>query len=197
MKQNSTLVILITVCVLAVVITQTPLAGMVSVLLPGLVILASSLAIFRRRLSVGGVILAVVLSLVALPLAVYILVSVGGMLLMSVVPLWLNSILMCVLQAAASLGVFALVCRILHRGKIHGTRGIHVLISGVLALASAVLDGASYGFAYELPDPSLMDMLDYLTRQDPFLALMSQVAFYGAMFYGGFVMWRKVSAETE
>ena len=196
MKRDCTLVILITVCVLAIVITQTPLTGMVSGLLPSLVILVSALVIFRRKLSVGSVILAVILSFFALPLAIYILVSVGGMLLMNIVPLWLNGVLSYILQATVSLLVFALVCRILHRGRIRGIRGIHVLIAGALALASAVLDEASYGFASELPEPSLMEMLDYFTRQNPFLALLSQIAFYSALFFMGYVMWHNVHGEN-
>ena len=196
MKRDCTLVILITVCVLAIVITQTPLTGMVSGLLPSLVILVSALVIFRRKLSVGSVILAVILSLVALPLAIYILVSVGGMLLVNIVPLWLNGVLSYILQAAVSLLVFALVCRILHRRRIRGIRGIHVLIAGALALASAILDGVSYGFVSEVPDASIMDMLDYLTSQNPILALLSQIAFYGALFFMGYVMWRNVHDEN-
>lgn len=195
MKKNGTIALLAGICILAVLITQISFVGMVSALLPGLVILVSSLAIFRRKLSVGSVILAVILSLVALPLAIYILVSVGGMLLMNVVPLWLNGVLSYILQAAVSLSVFALVCRILHRGRIRGIRGIHVLTAGALALASAILDEASYGFVSEVPGTSIVNMMDYLTRQNPILALLSQIAFYGALFFMGYVMWRNVSGE--
>jgi hypothetical protein len=118
------------------------------------------------------------------------------MLLMNIVPLWLNGVLSYILQAAVSLLVFALVCRILHRGRIRGIRGIHVLIAGALALASAILDGVSYGFVSEVPDASIMDMLDYLTSQNPILALLSQIAFYGALFFMGYVMWRNVHDEN-
>lgn len=196
MKKNGTVALLAGICVLSVLLIHIPLAGLTSILFPGLTILASALVIFRRKLSVGSVILAVILSLVALPLAVYILVSVGGMLLMNIVPLWLNGVLSYILQATVSLLVFALVCRILHRGRIRGIRGIHVLIAGALALASAVLDEASYGFASELPEPSLMEMLDYFTRQNPFLALLSQIAFYSALFFMGYVMWHNVHGEN-
>ena len=155
MKKNGTVALLAGICVLSVLLIHIPLAGLTSILFPGLTILASALVIFRRRLFVGGVIAAVVLPLIALPLAVYILVSVIGMLLMGVIPLWLNGILsyvdMVVLQYAMALGVFALVCRILNRKGIRGMRGIHVLILAGLTVASAVLDELSYGLACRNP----------------------------------------------
>lgn len=195
MKKNGAIALLAGICVLSVLIIQIPLAGLTSILFPGLSILASALVIFRRRLSVGGVISAVVLPLIALPLAVYILVSVGSMLLMGVVPLWLNGILSCVLQYAVALGVFALVCRILNRKGIRGIRGIHVLILAGLTVASAVLDGLSYGLVAALLGDSVMDMMMFLSSRNPILALLSQIAFYGAIFFMGYVLWRNVSGE--
>lgn len=195
MKKNGAIALLAGICVLSVLIIQIPLAGLTSILFPGLSIFASALVIFRRRLSVGGVISAVVLPLIALPLAVYILVSVGSMLLMGVIPLWLNGILSCVLQYAVALGVFALVCRILNRKGIRGIRGIHVLILAGLTVASAVLDGLSYGLVAALPGDSVMDMMMFLSSRNPILALLSQIAFYGAIFFMGYVLWRNVSGE--
>lgn len=195
MKKYGAIALLAGICVLSVLIIQIPLAGLTSILFPGLSILASALVIYRRRLSVGGVISAVVLPLIALPLAVYILVSVGSMLLMGVIPLWLNGILSCVLQYAVALGVFALVCRILNRKGIRGIRGIHVLILAGLTVASAVLDGLSYGLVAALPGDSVMDMMMFLSSRNPILALLSQIAFYGAIFFMGYVLWRNVSGE--
>lgn len=195
MKKYGAIALLAGICVLSVLIIQIPLAGLTSILFPGLSILASALVIYRRRLSVGGVISAVVLPLIALPLAVYILVSVGSMLLMGVIPLWLNGILSCVLQYAVALGVFALVCRILNRKGIRGIRGIHVLILAGLTVASAVLDGLSYGLVAALPGDSVMDMMMFLSSRNPILALLSQIAFYGAIFFMGYVLWREVSGE--
>ncbi len=197
MKKNFVLVGLLGICILAVLITQLPFAGFVSAFLPGLVIFTSALLICRRRLRVGSVILCAVLSLAVLPVAVYILVSVGGMLLMGVMPLWLNGILSCVLQYAVSLAVFALACRILHRGKIGGVRGIHVLIVSVLAVASAVLEEASYGFVSELPTAAAIEMLMFLSSRNPVLGFLSQAAFYGAIFFMGYVVWRSVSREDS
>lgn len=197
MKKNGTVALLAGICVLSVLIIQIPLAGLRSILFPGLPILASALVIFRRRLSVGGVISAVVLPLIVLPLAVYILVSVVGMLLMGVIPLWLNGILSYVLQYAGALGVFALVCRILNRKGIRGIRGIHVLIVGGLTVASAVLDELSYGLATALPGDSVMDMMMFLSSRNPVLGFLSQAAFYGAIFFMGYVVWRSVSREDS
>lgn len=201
MKKHGTVALLAGICVLSVLLIQIPLAGLRSILFPGLTILASALVIFRRRLSVGGVIAAVVLPLIALPLAVYILVSVIGMLLMGVIPLWLNGILsyvdMVVLQYAMALGVFALVCRILNRKGIRGIRGIHVLILAGLTVASAVLDELSYGLAAALPGDSVMDTMMFLSRRNPVLGFLSQAAFYGALFFMGYVVWRSVSREDS
>lgn len=197
MKMNGTVALLAGICILSVLLIYIPLAGLTSILFPGLTILASALVIFRRRLSVGGVIAAVVLPLIALPLTVYILVSVVGMLLMGVIPLWLNGILSYVLQYAAALGVFALVCRILNRKGIRGMRGIPVLILAGLTVASAVLDELSYGLAAALPGDSVMDMMMFLSRRNPVLGFLSQAAFYGALFFMGYIVWRSVSREDS
>jgi hypothetical protein len=114
---------------------------------------------------------------------------------MGVIPLLLNGILSCVLQYAVALGVFALVCRILNRKVIRGIRGIHVLILAGLTVASAVLDGLSYGLVAALPGDSVMDMMMFLSSRNPILALLSQVAFYGAIFFMGYVLCRNVSDE--
>lgn len=195
MKKISTIALLAGICVLSVLIIQMPFAGMISVLFPGLAILASALVIFRRKLAVGGVILSAVLSLLVLPIAVYILGTVLTMLVMGLLPLWLTAILSCVLQYAVSLAVFAWICRILCREKLSGIGGIRVLVMGVLAVAAAVLDGASYGFVSELPEASVMEMMMFLSSRNPIFALLSQVVFYGAIFFMGYVLWRNVSGE--
>lgn len=49
----------------------------------------------------------------------------------------------------------------------------------------------------DLPPAAAIEMLMFLSSRNPVLGFLSQAAFYGAIFFMGYVVWRSVSREDS